>query len=103
MTDDIIESETNNESEIHPDSLFKQALKLKIDYLLEQILCIDSLIIEVQGDYLKKLEELKSNRHTYEQNLMKLHSYKFARKEVEKQQDPRNNYCKTRCSMYWLR
>jgi hypothetical protein len=68
MTEENILSGPSNTPDSESANL-EQALKLKRDSLLEQMRSIDSSIAELQADFATKLEELHSNKKTYEEML----------------------------------
>jgi len=71
--DNSIPSDTRTEQEISSAAL-EAALKLKRDSLLEQIRSTDALIGQVQAELSSKLEELYSNKKTYEETLSHIHA-----------------------------
>jgi hypothetical protein len=83
MAQDNILSDTKTDKEISSIGL-EEALKLKRDALLEQIRSNDALIAELQAEFATKLEELQSNKKTYEEMLSHIQALlKIETKSIE--------------------
>jgi DNA-directed RNA polymerase delta subunit len=68
MAEEIMESGTSTLQDVNSTNL-EQALKLKRDSIIEQMRALDSSIAELQAEFSSKIEELHSNKKTYEEML----------------------------------